>query len=140
MVSGYDRYFQICRCFRDEDLRAERQPEFTQVDLEMSFCAPEDVQNVVEQMLAMVFRELNGVEVPTPFKRIPYDEAMDRYGVDAPDIRFGLELVDIGEIVKDSDFKVFADVANRGGLVKGINLTGLGSSSVMRKKRRSLMP
>jgi aspartyl-tRNA synthetase len=136
MVSGYDRYFQICRCFRDEDLRAERQPEFTQVDLEMSFCSPEDVQEVVEQMLAMIFRELKGVEVPLPFKRIPYDESMDRYGVDAPDIRFGLELINLGEIVKDSDFKVFADVAKRGGLVKGINLTGVGEFS--RKELDSL--
>lgn len=129
MVSGYDRYFQICRCFRDEDLRAERQPEFTQVDLEMSFCSPQDVQNVVEQMLAMVFKELREIDVPTPFQRITYDESMRRFGVDAPDLRFGLELVDVGPIVQDSGFKVFADVAKRGGLVKGINLTGLGEFS-----------
>lgn len=129
MVSGYDRYFQIVRCFRDEDLRAERQPEFTQVDLEMSFVAPEDVQLIVETTLARVWKELKGIDVPTPFLRIPYDEAMDRYGVDAPDLRYDLELVKLNDLVIESGFKVFADVASKGGLVKAINLKGCGDMS-----------
>ena len=129
MVSGYDRYFQIVRCFRDEDLRAERQPEFTQVDLEMSFVAPEDVQLIVETTLARVWKELKGIEIPTPFRRIPYDESMDRYGVDAPDLRYGLELVKLNDLVVESGFKVFADVASKGGLVKAINLKGCGDMS-----------
>ncbi|MEC9465095.1 MAG: aspartate--tRNA ligase [Myxococcota bacterium] len=129
MVSGFDRYFQIVRCFRDEDLRAERQPEFTQVDVEMSFCSPDDVLAVIEGMLVKVFKELKGLDVPVPFQRITYDDAMARFGVDAPDLRYGLELVDVGEIVEGSGFKVFADVVKGGGLVKGINLTGLGEFS-----------
>ena len=129
MVSGYDRYFQIVRCFRDEDLRAERQPEFTQVDLEMSFVAPEDVQDIVEKILARVWKELKGIEIPVPFRRIPYDESMDRYGVDAPDLRFGLELIRLNDLVVESGFKVFADVAKKGGLVKAINLKGCGDMS-----------
>jgi aspartyl-tRNA synthetase len=129
MVAGYDRYFQIARCFRDEDLRAERQPEFTQVDMELSFCAPEDIQNIVEELLARTWRELLGVEVPRPFPRIAYDEAMARYGVDAPDIRFGLELVDLGPVLAESTFKVFADVLARGGAIKAIKLAGIGERS-----------
>jgi aspartyl-tRNA synthetase len=129
MISGFDRYFQIVRCFRDEDLRAERQPEFTQVDVEMSFCAPDDVQGVIERMLARVWKELLDVDIPTPFRRIPYDEAMARFGVDNPDMRYGLELVDISELVANVDFKVFADAVAGGGIVKAINLTGLGDWS-----------
>ena len=129
MVAGFDRYFQIARCFRDEDLRAERQPEFTQVDVEMSFCAPEDVQNVVESLISAVWRELAGVEVKTPIARITWDEAMSRYGVDAPDTRYGLELCDVSDIAKGSGFKVFTDTIAKGGVVKAINITGVGELS-----------
>ncbi|MDP7040049.1 MAG: aspartate--tRNA ligase [Myxococcota bacterium] len=129
MVSGFDRYFQIVRCFRDEDLRAERQPEFTQVDLEMSFCSEQDVQNVVEDMLARVWREIKGTELSLPFERISYAESMERFGVDAPDLRFGLELQDISEVVADVDFKVFAQALAGGGIVKAINLRGVGELS-----------
>ncbi len=129
MVSGYDRYFQIVRCFRDEDLRAERQPEFTQVDVEMSFCAPEDVRSVTETILANVWQELIGVTIPVPFPLISYDEAMARFGVDAPDLRFGLELVDVTTIATKSEFKVFTGAAADGGVVKAINLHGAGEFS-----------
>lgn len=129
MIAGYDRYFQIVRCFRDEDLRAERQPEFTQVDIEMSFCAPEDVQAVVEEVLKTVWSELLEVTIETPFMRITYDDAMARFGVDAPDLRFGLELVDVTEIAAKSDFKVFTATAAGGGVIKGINLHGAGEFS-----------
>ncbi len=125
MVSGFDRYFQLARCFRDEDLRAERQPEFTQVDLEMSFCAPEDVQAVAEEVLLRVWRELMNIELQAPFQRITYKDAMDRFGLDAPDLRYGLELKDLTAIVKGCGFKVFADVADtEDGLVKGMNIEG----------------
>jgi aspartyl-tRNA synthetase len=124
MVAGYDRYFQITRCFRDEDLRAERQPEFTQVDVEMSFCTPQEVQDVVEDMLKRVWKALLDVDIPTPFQRISYTEAVSRFGLDAPDMRFGLELRDVSECVKNSGFKVFADTVAAGGVVKGINLVG----------------
>ncbi len=129
MVAGYDRYFQIVRCFRDEDLRAERQPEFTQVDLEMSFCAPEDVQQVVETVLARVWRELRGVELPVPFPRLTWDESMRRFGVDAPDLRFGLELADLSDLARGSGFRAFAEAVDKGGVVKGINLHGTGDWS-----------
>ncbi|MEO0814998.1 MAG: aspartate--tRNA ligase, partial [Myxococcota bacterium] len=129
MVSGYDRYFQVARCFRDEDLRAERQPEFTQFDIEMSFATPEDVQSITEQLIAAAWKELKGQELTTPFRRIAYDEAIERFGLDAPDLRFGLELVDLTEAVKSSGFKVFAQVANAGGMVKAINLKGMGDLS-----------
>ncbi|MCB9528346.1 MAG: aspartate--tRNA ligase [Myxococcales bacterium] len=122
MVAGYDRYFQICRCFRDEDLRADRQPEFTQIDIEMSFVRPDDVFGVIERMLSRVFREAIGVEIETPFRRMPYSEAMGRYGSDKPDLRFGLELVDVSEQVRGSGFSVFANAVAGGGLVKGIRL------------------
>ncbi len=124
MVSGYDRYFQIVKCFRDEDLRGNRQPEFTQVDLEMSFVDEEAVMALVEGMLAEIFRQILGVEVVLPIQRMPYDEAMNRFGSDAPDLRFGLELVDLTEIVRHSGFKVFAEAARRGGLVKAIRVPG----------------
>lgn len=129
MVAGYDRYFQIARCFRDEDLRAERQPEFTQVDMELSFCSPEDIQNVVEELLAATWKQLLGVEVPRPFARIAYDDAMARYGVDAPDTRFGLELVDLAPALGGCTFKVFSDVLARGGAIKAIKLSGIGELS-----------
>ena len=129
MMAGYDRYFQIARCFRDEDLRAERQPEFTQVDMEMSFVSPEDVQDVVEELLSKVFKRLLDVDLPTPFERIGYDDSMSRFGVDAPDLRFGLELVELTETVRATDFRVFAEAVDKGGIVKGINLKGMGDLS-----------
>lgn len=107
MVGGTDRYMQIVKCFRDEDLRADRQPEFTQIDLEMSFVDVDDVIEVQEGFLKRVFKELKGIDVQTPFPRIPYDEAMERYGSDKPDVRFGFELQDITDLVKDCEFKVF---------------------------------
>ncbi len=122
MLSGYDRYMQIARCFRDEDLRADRQPEFTQIDLEMSFVDEEDVMSVNEGFMAQCFKNVLGIEVKTPFKRIPYDEAMDRYGSDKPDTRFGLELVDISDIVKNTEFKVFAGALEAGGSVRAIKV------------------
>ncbi|MBI5511478.1 MAG: aspartate--tRNA ligase [Deltaproteobacteria bacterium] len=129
MVSGFDRYFQIARCFRDEDLRAERQPEFTQVDMEMSFISPADIQAVVEKILVEAWRALLGVELPTPFQRLSYDEAMARFGVDAPDLRFGLELNDLSDTVRAVGFKVFADTVAAGGVVKALNLHGTGDWS-----------
>ena len=125
MVSGMDRYFQICKCLRDEDLRADRQPEFTQIDLEMSFVDQEDVFKVVEDMVSVMWRDLMGVSLPTPFTRMPYDECMRRFGNDKPDIRFGLELFDLADIAADCGFKVFSDVAkSKGGAVKGICVPG----------------
>ena len=121
MVSGYDRYFQIVRCFRDEDLRADRQPEFTQIDLEMSFVRQDDVLLLVEGMLAEVFA-LRGVEVPRPMPRLTYAEAVGRFGTDRPDLRFGLELVEITDLVRSVEFKVFRDVAERGGMVKALRV------------------
>lgn len=124
MVSGYDRYFQIAKCFRDEDLRANRQPEFTQVDIEMSFVDVEDVLAINEGLVKRLFKEIKGIDIETPFKRIPYQEAMDRYGVDKPDTRFGYELVDLSEILKTSSFKVFAGAIENGGSVRCINING----------------
>lgn len=127
MVSGFDRYYQIVRCFRDEDLRAERQPEFTQIDLEMSFVDENDVMEIVEGMLKAIFKRAKGMDIPTPFPRMNYNEAMLRYGNDKPDIRFGLELQDITEIFRDSAFKVFSDAVKRGGIIKALNLKGKAS-------------
>jgi aspartyl-tRNA synthetase len=124
MVSGYDRYFQIVRCFRDEDLRADRQPEFTQIDLEMSFVEREDVMQVVEVMVREIFQQEKQLTFSAPFPRMTYQEAMSRYGVDRPDTRFGLELLDVGDLVQNSRFKVFADVVQKGGQVKSINCKG----------------
>jgi len=138
MIAGYDRYFQIVRCFRDEDLRAERQPEFTQVDVEMSFVAPDDVQGVVEHVLVRVWKELLGIDVALPFERISYDDAMARFGVDAPDMRFGLELHDVSALVAGTGFQVFADTVAGGGVVKAINLRGSGEWS--RKQLDDLVP
>ena len=129
MVSGLDRYFQIVRCFRDEDLRADRQPEFTQLDVEMSFIEREDILTFMEEMIAAVFGKTLGVEVKTPFLRLSYDEAMARFGVDKPDTRFGLELVDVGEQIKACNFKVFTQALERGGQVKGINAKGCAGYS-----------
>ena len=124
MVSGYDRYFQIAKCFRDEDLRANRQPEFTQVDIEMSFVDVEDVLAMNEGLIKTLFKEIKGIDLETPFKRIPYQEAMDRYGIDKPDTRFGFELVDLSETLKDSEFKVFSGAISNGGSVRAINIEG----------------
>lgn len=124
MLSGFDRYFQIARCFRDEDLRADRQPEFTQIDLEMSFLDEEQIQEIQEGFLKRVFKEVLDVEVQTPFQRMPWREAMDRFGSDKPDLRFGFELKDISDIVKDCEFGVFSSAVQGGGSVRLINLDG----------------
>ncbi len=129
MVGGYDRYFQIVRCFRDEDLRADRQPEFTQMDMELSFVDREDIFGIVEGMMASVFKEVLKIDVEIPFKRLTYDEALQRYGVDNPDMRFGLELTDVSYIFRGSDFKVFADVIEQGGVVKALNAKGCAGFS-----------
>ena len=127
MCSGYDRYFQIVKCFRDEDLRADRQPEFTQIDMELSFVDVEDVINVNERLLAHLFKNALGVEVPLPIPRMTWQEAMDRYGSDKPDIRFGMELVNVTETVKDCEFVVFKGAIENGGTVRGINAKGQGN-------------
>ncbi len=119
MISGFDRYFQICRCFRDEDLRADRQPEFTQIDIEMSFADAEDVMKATEKMFKESFKII-GVEIESSFARMSYREAMAKYGTDKPDLRFGLELTDVADLVKDSDFKVFTGAIERGGIVRAI--------------------
>ncbi|MBM4306576.1 MAG: aspartate--tRNA ligase [Deltaproteobacteria bacterium] len=124
MVAGYDRYFQIVRCFRDEDLRSDRQPEFTQIDVEMSFVTVEDVRKIMEGLMVHLFKEVLGMDLKTPFPILSYDEAMERYGLDKPDIRFGLELRDLSKILKDSTFKVFQDALNSGGIIKAINVKG----------------
>lgn len=129
MVAGMERYFQIVRCFRDEDLRADRQPEFTQIDIEMSFVDVDDVLEIMEKMVARICLETIGLEVKTPFMRISYDEAMNRYGTDKPDTRFGMELKDITDLVAGSSFKVFARAAKSGGVVKGINARGCAGFS-----------
>jgi aspartyl-tRNA synthetase len=132
MVSGFDRYFQIVRCFRDEDLRADRQPEFTQIDMEMSFVTPDDVMSICEGMVTQIFDDILGVKLDAPFTRLSYDEAVDRFGVDDPDLRFDLELVDISDEVADSDFRVFSGTVDSGGVVKGIRVPG-GAESLSRK-------
>ncbi len=129
MVSGYDRYCQIVKCFRDEDLRADRQPEFTQIDCEMSFVTSDDVITIMETMIARVFKETLNLEVTLPVARMTYTEALDRFGVDNPDLRFELELVDITALAQGCGFKVFADVAAQHGLVKGINAKECGHFS-----------
>ncbi|MBR4513916.1 MAG: aspartate--tRNA ligase [Lachnospiraceae bacterium] len=126
MCSGYDRYFQIAKCFRDEDLRADRQPEFTQIDMELSFVDIDDVIDVNERLIKHMFKEAIGIDVPTPIRRMTWKEAMERYGSDKPDLRFGIEICDISDIVKDSEFGVFADAVKSGGTVRGINADGLG--------------
>jgi len=119
MVSGFDRYYQIVKCFRDEDLRADRQPEFTQIDIEMSFSEMDDILAVTEEMITDLFRETIGVELARPFVRMSYDDAMDNYGTDRPDIRFGMQLKDLTDIARHSDFRVFTSVIAEGGVVKG---------------------
>ena len=127
MCAGYDRYFQIVKCFRDEDLRADRQPEFTQIDMELSFVDVDDVIDVNERLLAKVFKEILDVEVSLPIQRMTWQEAMDRFGSDKPDIRFGMELTDVSEVVKDCEFVVFKNALEQGGSVRGINAKGQGA-------------
>jgi len=129
MVSGYDRYFQITRCFRDEDLRADRQPEFTQIDCELSFVDRDDVMAVMEGLIAAIFKTALNVDLTLPMPRMTYADALHRYGVDNPDLRFAMELVDLTELVKGCGFKVFAEVAAKGGLVKAINAKGCATFS-----------
>jgi len=129
MIAGYERYYQLARAFRDEDLRADRQPEHTQIDLEMSFVEERDIQELVEGMMVQVFRDVLDIEVPRPFPRLTYAEAMRRFGSDKPDVRFGLEIIDISELVSGSGFKVFADTVARGGAVRGICVPGAGAFS-----------
>lgn len=126
MCSGYDRYFQIARCFRDEDLRADRQPEFTQIDMELSFVDIDDVIDVNERLLAKIFKETIGEEISLPIQRMTWQEAMERFGSDKPDMRFGMELTDVTEVVKDCDFVVFKSAIEAGGTVRGINASGQG--------------
>lgn len=126
MVAGYDRYFQIARCFRDEDLRADRQPEFTQIDMELSFVEPEDVMQVNERLIQKVFKETLDVDVQLPIQRMTYAEAMDRFGSDKPDLRFGVELKDLTEVVKGCGFGVFENAIANGGTVRAINAKGMG--------------
>ena len=124
MVSGMERYFQIARCFRDEDLRADRQPEFTQLDMEMSFMEVDEILELMEGLIAYIFKGALGKDIQTPFQRLTWDEAMDRYGSDKPDLRFGMELINMVDAVKDSDFKVFNAIIENGGIVKAINVKG----------------
>ena len=124
MVAGMERYFQIVRCFRDEDLRADRQPEFTQLDIEMSFVDADDIMDMTEGLIRHVFKGALGVELPEKFQRMTWDEAMDKYGSDKPDLRFGMELINMTETVKGSEFKVFNDIIDKGGIVKAINVKG----------------
>lgn len=137
MCSGYDRYFQIVKCFRDEDLRADRQPEFTQIDMELSFVDVDDVISVNERLLHKMFKEAIGIDIPLPIQRMPYAEAMERFGSDKPDIRFGLELKNVSEVVKDCGFSVFTGALQNGGSVRGINAEG--QADMPRKKIDALV-
>src|SRR5262245_54960459 len=125
MVAGIERYFQIARCYRDEALRADRQPEFTQVDIEMSFIEREDIYALIEGLLKRVWKVALGMDLPTPFRRISFDEALNRWGIDKPDTRFGMELVDFTEEFRASSFKVFSGAVTSGGVVKALNAKGL---------------
>jgi aspartyl-tRNA synthetase len=136
MISGFDRYFQIVRCFRDEDLRSDRQPEFTQIDVEMSFVTVQDIQSTMEGLMTHVFKEILGITLELPFPILTYDEAMNRYGVDKPDIRFGMELRDVTEALRGSSFQVFRDAAEEKGIIKAINVKG--GSSFSRKEIEDL--
>jgi aspartyl-tRNA synthetase len=137
MCSGYDRYFQIARCYRDEDLRADRQPEFTQIDMELSFVDVDDVIDVNERLLAKLFKDVIGVDVQLPIQRMTYKEAMERFGSDKPDLRFGMELCDVTDVVKDCEFVVFKNAIEAGGSVRGINAEGQGA--MPRKKIDALV-
>ena len=130
MLAGMDRYYQIARCFRDEDLRADRQPEFTQIDMEMSFITPEDVYEIIDGMLAALMKAAGHGDIQLPLPRMKYDDAMNRYGSDKPDLRFGMEIVDVSDVFKETKFNVFAKVLAKGGVVKAINAKGLGLTSL----------
>lgn len=138
MVGGLERYYQVARCFRDEDLRADRQPEFTQVDIETSFLSQDQLLDMMEKLMVKLFRETIGVDIPVPFQRLTYQDAIHKYGSDKPDLRFGLEIEDVTDIVKSSDVKVFASVAASGGVVKALNAKGCASWS--RKELDDLAP
>ena len=129
MMAGLDRYYQLCRCFRDEDLRADRQPEFTQIDMEMAFITEEDIFQVVEGLITTLLDETIGVQVDRPFPRLTFQECMDRFGLDRPDMRFGLELTEVSHIVKESDFRTFKEVVDQGGMVKALCAPGLARLS-----------
>jgi aspartyl-tRNA synthetase len=129
MVSGLDRYYQIARCFRDEDLRADRQPEFTQLDMEMSFMSQEEILELNESLVCHIFKTVKGIDIPRPFPRLTYAESMSRYGTDRPDTRYGMELVDVSDLVKDSGFKVFSGAISAGGIVKVLPIPG-GNSAI----------
>src|SRR3989449_9879186 len=130
MVAGVEKYFQIAKCFRDEDLRADRQPEFTQIDIETSFVTPHDIFAITEGMLAAIFKAARNIDIKTPFDRLTYREAVSRYGSDKPDRRFGMELVDLGEIFRQSSFKVFRNALDAGGVVKAINAKGFAGITI----------
>ena len=130
MVAGVEKYFQIAKCFRDEDLRADRQPEFTQIDIEASFVTPDDIFEITEGMLAAIFKAAHHIEIKTPFDRLTYREAVSRYGSDKPDRRFGMELVDLGEVFRESSFKVFRNALDAGGVVKAINAKGFAGITI----------
>src|SRR5438034_9904684 len=130
MVAGVEKYFQIAKCFRDEDLRADRQPEFTQIDIEASFTTPDDIFKVTEGMLAAIFKAALNVDIKTPFDRLTYRETVSRYGSDKPDRRFGMELVDLGEVFRESSFKVFRGALESGGVVKAINARGFAGITI----------
>jgi aspartyl-tRNA synthetase len=132
MVAGMDRYFQIVKCFRDEDLRNDRQPEFTQIDMEMSFVNEEQLYRLAEEMMQAVYKEVLGITIETPFPILTYKEAIDRYGSDKPDLRFGLELVDLGDVIEGTSFKVFADVLKKGGQIRAINIKN--STDILSRK------
>jgi aspartyl-tRNA synthetase len=138
MISGFDRYYQIVRCFRDEDLRSDRQPEFTQIDVEMSFVTVEDIQRTMEGLMVHIFKAILGEELKTPFPHLTYEEAMSRYGVDKPDIRFGMELREVTSILKHSSFRIFKEAIERGEVIKAINVKG--GSSFSRKEIDDLNP
>jgi aspartyl-tRNA synthetase len=129
MVSGYDRYYQVVKCFRDEDLRADRQPEFTQIDVELSFVHEEDIYEIIEGLLVAVFQEVKNVSLPLPFPRLTYQDALARYGIDKPDTRFTMELTELSAHVKSSSFKVFSGALAAGGIVLGLNAKGCGGYS-----------
>jgi aspartyl-tRNA synthetase len=129
MVGGVEKYFQLARCYRDEDLRADRQPEFTQIDLEMSFIEREDIYNLIEGLLKRIWKTALNLDIPTPFKRLSFEEALNRYGIDKPDTRYGMELVDFTEEFRASKFKVFGGAVAAGGVVKALNAKGLAGAT-----------
>ena len=133
MNAGFDRYYQIVRCFRDEDLRGDRQPEFTQVDIETTFLTAEEIQTYTEGLIAKVMKDVRGIEVTLPFPRMTYDEAMSRYGSDKPDTRFDMELIDLSTVVKDVEFKVFQMALENGGVVKALNAKKCKQASILAK-------